>query len=116
MFYDWKFLEMVESWISIDDWYVFLYSVYVLFVQRPSTYVFPYQNPSEKATFHQNIPIVIILISLLQILCYSYSELPYDIEIYFWFSQTKTTSIRGVEDDGWASDVLDDLLFLRASR
>ena len=77
---------------------------------------FPYQNPSEKAAFHQNIPIVIILISLPQILCYSYSELPHDVEIYFRFFQKKSASIRGVEDDGCESDVLDDLLFFRASR
>ena len=42
---------------------------------------FPCQNPSEKAAFYQNTPIVIIL--LFQILCYSYSELPSDVEIYF---------------------------------
>ena len=77
---------------------------------------FPYQNASEKAAFHQNIPIVIILISLLQILCYSYSELPYDVEIYFRCFQKNSTSSRGVEDDGCASDILDDLLFFRASR
>ena len=77
---------------------------------------FPYQNPSEKAAFHQNIPVVIILISLLQTLCYSYSELPYDVEIYFRFFQKNSASIRGVEDDGCTSDVLDDLLFLRASK
>ena len=77
---------------------------------------FPYQNPSEKAAFHQNIPIVTILIYLLQILCYRYSELPDDVKIYFRFFQNNSASIRGVEDDGCASDVLDDLLFFRASR
>ena len=77
---------------------------------------FPYHNPSAKAAFHQNISIVIILIFLLQILCYSYSELPDDVEIYFRFFQKNSASIRGVEDDGWASDVLDDLLFFSASR
>ena len=35
-----KILRYGTSWISIDDWYVFLYSVYVLFAQRASTYVF----------------------------------------------------------------------------
>ena len=77
---------------------------------------FPNGNPSAKAALHQNIPIVIILISLLQILCYSYSEPPGDVEIYFRFFQKNSISIRGVEDDGWTSHVLDDLLFLGASR
>ena len=77
---------------------------------------FPYQNPSAKAAFHQNIPIMIILISLLQILCYSYSELPGDVEIYFRFFQKNSTSIRGVEDDGCISHVPDDVVFFRASK
>ena len=92
-----KIFRNSTSWISIDDWYVFLYSVYVLFAQRASTYVFPFQNPSSKAAFHQNIPTVIILIFLLQILCYSYSDLPGDVEIYFRLFQKISTSIRGVE-------------------
>ena len=58
-----------------------LYMFY-LFKEHPHIF-FPNQNPSTKAAFHQNIPIVIIFISLLQILCYSYSELPSDVEIYF---------------------------------
>ena len=58
---------------------------------------FPCQNPSEKAAFHQNTSIVIILIFLPQILCYSYPELPSDVEIYFWFFQQISTSIRDVE-------------------
>ena len=77
---------------------------------------FSYQNPSAKAAFHQNIPIVIILISLLQILCYSYPELPGDVEIYFRFFQEISTSIRGAEDDGGISHVLDDIVFFRTSR
>ena len=77
---------------------------------------FPYQNPSAKAAFHQNTPIVIILICLLQTLCYSYSELPDDVKIYFRFFQKKSTSIRGVEGDGCTSHVPDDLLFFGASR
>jgi hypothetical protein len=70
---------------------------------------FPYQNPSAKAAFHQNIPIVIILNFLLQILCYSYSELPGDVEIYFRFFQKIPPQFRGAEDDGCTSHVLDDL-------
>ena len=77
---------------------------------------FPYQNPSAKAAFHQNIPIVIIVIFLLQILCYSYSELPCNVEIYFRFFQKISASIGCVEDDGWASHVPNDLLFIGASR
>ena len=77
---------------------------------------FPYQNLSAKAAFHHNIPNVIILISLLQILCYSYSELPGDVEIYFRFFQKNSASIGGVEYDGCTSHVLDDVLFFRAPR
>jgi hypothetical protein len=77
---------------------------------------FPYQNPSAKAAFHQNDPIVVILIFLLQIMCYSYSELPGNIEIYFRCFQKNSTSMRGVEDDGCTSYVPDDLLFFGASR
>ena len=77
---------------------------------------FPCQNPSEKVAFHRNIPIVIILISLGQVLCYSYSELPGDVEIYFRFFQKNSTPIRDVEDDGCTSHVLDEVLFFRASR
>ena len=76
---------------------------------------FPYQNPSTKAAFHQNIPIVIILTFLLQILCYSYSELPGNVEIYVRFFQKKSASIGGAEDDGCTSHVLDDLFFFGAS-
>jgi hypothetical protein len=75
---------------------------------------FAYQNPSAKAVFHQNIPIVIILIFLLQILCYSYSELPGNVQIYFRFLKKKSASIRGVEDDGCTGHVPDDLLFFGA--
>ena len=91
--------------------------MYMLFLSKEQPHMsFPYPNPSAKAAFHQNIPIVIILIFLLQILCYSCSELPGDVEIYFRFFQKNSTSIRGVEDDGWTSHVPDDLLFCRASR
>ena len=91
--------------------------LYMFFLSKEHPHIFFLcQNSPAKAAFHQNIPIVIILISLLQILCYSYSELPDDIEIYFRFFQKKSTSIRGLEDDGCTSHVLDDLLFFRASR
>ena len=71
---------------------------------------FPHQSPSPKAVFHQNIPIVIILIFHLQILCYSYLKLPGNVEIYFRFFEKNSPSIRGAEDDGYASHVPDDLL------
>ena len=77
---------------------------------------FPYQNSSIKAAFHQNISIVIILIFLLQILCYSYSELPGNVEIYVRFFQKNSASIGGVEDDGCTSHVPDDVFFFGASR
>ena len=93
----------------------YVFCVFCLPKEHPHMF-FPYQNPSAKAAFHQNIPIVIILIFLLQILCYSCSELPGDVEIYFRFFQKNSTSIRGVEDDGWAGHVLDDLLIFGASR
>ena len=89
--------------------------MFCLLNQHPYMF-FPYQNPSAKAAFHQNIPIVIILIFLLQILCYSYSELPCNVEIYFRFFRKISAPIGGVEDDGWVSHVLDDLLFFGASR
>ena len=76
---------------------------------------FPYQNPSVKAAFHQNIPLVIFLIFLLQISCYKYSELPSNVKIYFRFFQKISASIGGAEDDGWASHVLDDLWLFGAS-
>jgi hypothetical protein len=107
---------MIENgifWISIDDWYVFLYSVCPKSIH---ICFFSYENPSAKAAFHQNIPIVIILIFLLQILCYSYSDLPGNVEVYFRFFQKNSTSIRGAEDDGWTSHVPDDVLFSGASR
>ena len=108
MFYDWKFLEMVHPGSALMTG-VFSCILCMLFLSKEHPHMFfPYQNPSEKAAFHQNIPIVTILIYLLQILCYSYSELPGDVEIYFWFCQKKITSIRGVEDDGCASHVLDE--------
>ena len=71
--------------------------MYDFLAKRASAYVFSCQNPSEKAAFHQNIPVVIILIFLLQILCYSYSDLPSDIEIYFRFFPKISASIRDVE-------------------
>ena len=65
--------------------YIFcVLSIFCLPKKHPHMF-FPYQNPSAKVAFHQNIPIVIILIFLLQLLCYSYSELPGDVEIYFRF-------------------------------
>ena len=109
MFYDSKFSEMVHSGSAL------MTDMFSLPSQHPHMF-FPYQNPSAKAAFHQNILIVIILIFLLQILCYSYPELPDNVEICFWLFWKKSTLIRGVEDDGWAGHVLDDLLIFGASR
>ena len=52
---------------------------------------------------------------ILQILCYSYSELPGNVEIYVRFFFKNSASIGGAEDDGCASHVLDDLFFFGAS-
>ena len=116
MFCNLKFLEIVHPGSALmTGMFSCILCMFCLSKEHPHMF-FLYQNPSEKAAFHQNIPIVTILIYLLQILCYSYSEQPDDVEIYFRFFQKKSTSIRGVEDDGCASDVLDDLLFFRAPR
>ena len=116
MFYDWKFSEMVHpGWVLITG----MFSCILCMVCLPKEHLhmfFSYQNLSAKAAFHQNIPIVIILIFLLQILCYSYSELPGNVGIYFRFFLKNSASIRGVEDDGCASHVPDDLWFFGASR
>ena len=103
-------------WICNDGWYIFCVLCMVYLTKGDPQMFFPYQNPSAKAAFHQNIPIVIILIFLLQILCYSYSELPGNVEIYFRFFPKNSASIGGVEDDGCASHVLDDLFFFGASK
>ena len=114
MFYEWRFLEMVHPGSALMTG-MFSRILCMLFLSKEQPHMFfPYQNPSAKAAFHQNIPIVIILIFLFQILCYIYSELPGDVEIYFRFFKKNSTSIRGVEDDGCTSHVLDDLLFFRA--
>ena len=76
MFYDSKFSEMVHSGSAL------MTNMFCWPIQHPHMF-FPYQNPSAKAAFHQNILIVIILIFLLQILCYSYPELPDNVETYF---------------------------------
>ena len=76
MFYDSIFSEMVHSGSAL------MTDMFCLASQHPHMF-FPYQNPSAKAAFHQNILIVIILSFLLQILCYSYPELPDNVEIYF---------------------------------
>ena len=108
MFYDWNFLETVYSGS------VMMACIFSVFCACFAMF-FPYQNPPVKAAFHQNIPLVIILIFLLQILRYKYSEPPSNVKIYFWFFQKISASIRGAEDDGWASHVLDDLWFFGAS-
>ena len=115
MFYDWKFSEMVHLGSALMTG---MFScILCMFLCPISIHIcfFPYQNASAKAAFHQNIPIVIVLILLLQILCYSYWRLPGNLKIYFRFFQKISTSIRGVEDDGWSSHVSDDLLFFGAS-
>ena len=101
--------------VLMTGMFYWILCMYSLPKEHPQMF-FPCQNPSEKAAFHQNISVVIIFIFLLQILCYSYSELPNDAEIYFGFFQKISTSIRGAEDDGCVSHVLDDVVFFRASR
>ena len=65
LFYDSKFSEMVHprSALMIGMFSCILY-MFCLLNQHPHMF-FPYQNPSAKAAFDQNIPIVIILIFLL---------------------------------------------------
>ena len=97
MFYDLKLSEMVHpGQVLMTGMFSCILCMFFL-AEEHSHMFFPYQNPSEKAAIHQNTPIVIILIFLLQTLCYSYSELPSDVEIYFWFFQKISTSIRDVE-------------------
>ena len=90
MFYNLKLWEIVHPGQVLMTGMFFL-------LEEHSHMFFPCQNPSERAAIHQNTPIVIILIFLLQTLCYSCSELPSDVEIYFWFFQKISTSIRDVE-------------------
>ena len=83
MFYDLKLSEMVHpGQVLIASMFSCILCMFFL-PEEHSHMFFPCQNPSEKAAIHQNTPIVIILIFLLQTLCYSYSELPSDVEIYF---------------------------------
>ena len=83
MFDDLHLSEMIHSG-SILMIGMFSSILWMFFLPKEHPHMFfPCQNPSEKAVFHQNIPVVIILIFLLQILCYSYSDLASDIEIYF---------------------------------
>jgi hypothetical protein len=85
-------LENSQKWYILEyyEWLV-SFPVFCLYFSCPKSIQIcffhnkPYQNPSAKAVFNQNIPIVIILIFLLQILCYSYSELPGNVQIYFRF-------------------------------
>ena len=77
---------------------MFSYILYMFCLPKEHPHMFfPYQNPSAKGAFYQNIPIVIILIFLLQILCYIYSKLPGDVGIYLRLFQKISTSIRGAE-------------------
>ena len=116
MFYDSRLLELVHPGSALMTG-MFSCILCMLFLSKEQPHMFfTYQNPSAKAAFHQNIPIVIILIFLLQILCYNYSELPGDAEIYFRLFKKNSTSIRHVEDDGCTSHVPDDVLFFRASK
>ena len=65
MLYDWKFLEMVPSRSALMiGMFSCILCIFWLVNQHPHMF-FPYQNASAKAAFHQNIPIVIILIFLL---------------------------------------------------
>jgi len=105
-------IENSQKWYILDlSWQLvyFLCSMYCHLPKEHPHMFFLHQSPSPKAAFHQNISIVIILIFLFQILCYSYSELPGNVEIYFRFFQKNSPSIRGAEDDGCTSHVPDDL-------
>ena len=83
MFYDLKLSEMVHAGqVLMTGMFSCILCMFFL-AEEHSHMFFPYQDPSEKAAIHQNTPIVIILIFLLQTLCYSYSKLPSDVEIYF---------------------------------
>ena len=97
MFYDLNLSEMIHSG-SVLMIGMFSCILCMIFLPKEHPHMFfSCQNPSEKAAFHQNIPVVIILIFLLQILCYSYSGLPSDIEIFFRFFPKISASIRDVE-------------------
>ena len=83
MFYDLKLSEMVHPGQVLMTG-IFSCILCMFFLPEEHSHIFfPCQNPSERAAIHWNTPIVIILIFLLQTLCYSYSELPSDVEIYF---------------------------------
>jgi hypothetical protein len=80
-----KSLEMVHPGSALMTGMFFcILCIFFLPKEHPHMF-FPCQNPFEKAAFHQNIPIVIIVIFLHQILSYSHSELQSDVEIYFGF-------------------------------
>ena len=97
MFYDLKFSEMVHTGSALMTG-MFSHILCMFCLPKEHLHMFfPYQNPSAKAAFYQNIPNVIILIFLLQILCYSYSKLLGDVGIYFRLFQKISASIRGVE-------------------
>ena len=97
MFYDLKLSEMIDSGsVLMTGMFSCILCMFSLPKEHPHM-LFPSQNPSEEAAFHQNIPVVILLIFLLQILCYSYSDLPSDIEIYFQIFPKISASIRDVE-------------------
>ena len=83
MFYNLKFSEMVHpGQVLMTDMFSCILCMFFL-PEEHSHMFFSCQNPSENTAFHQNTPIVIFLIFLPQILCYSYSKLPNDVEIYF---------------------------------
>ena len=83
MFYDSKLSEMVHpEQVLMTGKFSCILCMFFL-PEEHSHIFFSCQNSSEKAAFHQNAPVVMFLIFLLQILCYSYSELPSDVEIYF---------------------------------
>ena len=83
MFYDLKLSEMVHPGQVLMTG-IFSCILWMFFLPEEHSHMFfSCQNPSDKSAIHQNTPIVIIPIYLLQTLCYSYLELPSNVEIYF---------------------------------
>ena len=115
MFYDLKLSEMVHPGsVFMTGMISRILCMFFLPKEHPHMF-FPCQNPFEKAALHQNIPIVIFFTFLPHILCYSYSELPNDVEIYFRFFSKNFRLNQRCRDDGCTGHVLDDLLFFRPS-
>ena len=69
MLYDLNVSEMIHSRsVLMTGMFSCILCIFFLPKEHPRMF-FSCQNPSEKAAFHQNIRVVILLIFLLQILC-----------------------------------------------